>query len=464
MRYAALAADYDGTLASNGRVAEPTLRALAELAATGRKLVLVTGRELDDLLAVFPEIDVFDRVVAENGAVLYSPKTSEHRTLGEPPPPAFIEALQRRGVAPLSVGRSIVATVEPHETIVLETIRDLGLELQVIFNKGAVMILPPSLNKATGLVVALEDLGLSPRNAAAIGDAENDHALLRIAEFGVAVANAVPTLKAEADHASLHPNGRAIVELCGGLIDHDLRNATPRLQRRSILLGNRVDGREMRMPTTAFRIVIAGPARAGVECATGALQRVAEEGYQFCVIDSEGKYEALAAVVALGAADREPTVDEVMSALHKPRANVAVNVRNLRKEGREAFFSEMMKRIQELRAATGRPHWLLVDGADEFLPRTAGAPPWPDDDEPGWIYVTTHPALLSTQVLGTVDLVVAVGESPGAALGSVAASRGVPPPTDSLDAPGAEGLAWFPRERGSAFRIHIARARNATVS
>lgn len=464
MRYAALAADYDGTLASNGRVAEPTLRALAELAATGRKLILVTGRELDDLLAVFPEIGVFDRVVAENGAVLYSPTTREQRTLGEAPPPAFIEALERRGVEPLSVGRAIVATVEPHETVVLETIRDLGLELQVIFNKGAVMILPPSLNKATGLVVALEDLGLSPRNAAAIGDAENDHALLRIAEFGVAVANAVPTLKAEADHASLHPNGRAVMELVGGLIDDDLRNATPRVQRRSILLGTRVDGREVRTPTTAFRILIAGPAGGGFEFATGALERLAKDGYQFCVIDSEGRYEALPGVVALGAADRDPTVDDVMSALHKPSANVAVNVRHLPKEGRTAFFSEMMKCVQELRAATGRPHWLLADGAEQFLPRAAGSPLWPDDDEPGWIYVTACPAHLPPQVLGTVDLAVVVGESPGAALASVAVSRGIPPPTDPPEAPGAEGLAWFPRESGPAFRIQIARARNSTAS
>ena len=61
----------------------------------------------------------------------------------------------------MSTGRVIVATWEPHETIVLETIRDLGLELQVIFNKGAVMVLPAGVNKATGLAAALEQLGLS---------------------------------------------------------------------------------------------------------------------------------------------------------------------------------------------------------------------------------------------------------------------------------------------------------------
>src|SRR5205823_4267005 len=96
---------------------------------------------------------------------------------------------------PLSVGQVIVATWHPHEQAVLDTIRDLGLELQVVFNKGAVMILPSGVNKATGLLAALNSLGLSPHNAVAIGDAENDHALLAACECGVAVANALPSVK-----------------------------------------------------------------------------------------------------------------------------------------------------------------------------------------------------------------------------------------------------------------------------
>ena len=48
----------------------------------------------------------------------------------------------------------------------------------MIFNKGAVMILPSGVNKATGLAAALEELGLSPHNVVGVGDAENDHAFL----------------------------------------------------------------------------------------------------------------------------------------------------------------------------------------------------------------------------------------------------------------------------------------------
>jgi HAD superfamily hydrolase (TIGR01484 family) len=71
MRFHILAADYDGTLAKNGLVDHATVNALHRLLATGRKLVLVTGRELDELLRIFPEARLFARIVAENGAVLY---------------------------------------------------------------------------------------------------------------------------------------------------------------------------------------------------------------------------------------------------------------------------------------------------------------------------------------------------------------------------------------------------------
>jgi NADH-quinone oxidoreductase subunit G/NADP-reducing hydrogenase subunit HndD len=46
MQYYALATDYDGTLAKDGRVDEYTIDVLKRFQASGRKLVLVTGREL----------------------------------------------------------------------------------------------------------------------------------------------------------------------------------------------------------------------------------------------------------------------------------------------------------------------------------------------------------------------------------------------------------------------------------
>jgi len=195
MRYFVLATDYDGTLAVDGRVNDETIAALERLRLSGRKLILVTGRELDDLQRVFPQIDLFDCVVAENGALLYSPATRQEKPLGSQPPEQFIQALRDRHVDPLSVGRVIVASWHPNETTVLETIRDLGLELQVIFNKGAVMVLPSGINKAAGLSAALDEMKLSPHNVVGVGDAENDHAFLELCECAEGNSGSCPSAR-----------------------------------------------------------------------------------------------------------------------------------------------------------------------------------------------------------------------------------------------------------------------------
>ncbi|TJV10941.1 MAG: HAD-IIB family hydrolase, partial [Mesorhizobium sp.] len=62
MYFIALATDYDGTLAHDGIVVEKTLAALERFKKSGRKLILVTGRELPDLKRVFPELGGFDKV------------------------------------------------------------------------------------------------------------------------------------------------------------------------------------------------------------------------------------------------------------------------------------------------------------------------------------------------------------------------------------------------------------------
>ncbi|WP_447980068.1 HAD-IIB family hydrolase [Candidatus Nitrospira bockiana] len=414
MRYLALAADYDGTLASRGVVGADTVDALAQLQASGRKLLLVTGRELDELLSIFPAIDLFERVVAENGALLYRPATRERVTLGQAPPDVFVTELKQRGVAPLSVGRSIVATVHPHETTVLEVIRDLGLELQVIFNKGAVMVLPAGVNKASGLMAALKEIGLSPHNVVAVGDAENDHALLSLCECGVAVANAVPMLKETADWITEKDHGAGVQELIEALLEHDLEHCEPKLVRHRILLGTREDGQEVRISPYGANLLIAGSSGSGKSTlATGILERLGERGYQFCIIDPEGDYEAFDGAVALGTSERAPTVAEIIQLLDNPEANGVVNLLGLPLQDRPAFFVGLLPRLQELRAKTGRPHWILVDETHHLLP--SGWDPASltlSTTLSGMIFITVHPDQVAESVLKDVDLVLAMGEAP----------------------------------------------------
>jgi hypothetical protein len=218
MRYRVLASDYDGTLADDGKVDGRTAQALRQLRASGRQLILVTGRELIDLQQTFSDLSLFEYVVTENGATLYRPATKVEEALAPPPPDAFVALLRERGVTPLSVGRTIVATVQPNEHIVLQTIRDLGLELQVIFNKGAVMVLPSAVNKGTGLTTALERMMIPPSEVVAIGDGENDHSLLSTAGLGIAVSNAVPLLQEAAAFVTEQPASRGVVEVIDRLL------------------------------------------------------------------------------------------------------------------------------------------------------------------------------------------------------------------------------------------------------
>jgi len=223
LRYHALACDYDGTLATDGVVDPPTLEALDRLRDSGRKLILVTGRELGDLLRVFPHIGRFERVVAENGALLYRPATGEELVLAEPPPAEFIAALREKKVRPLSLGRVIVATWEPFQTTVRETIRNLDLELQVVFNKGAVMVLPLGVDKAVGLQAALAEMELSLHQTVGVGDAENDEAMLSACHCSAAVANALQRTKDVADIVTVGSRGAGVAELIDRLIATDLQ-------------------------------------------------------------------------------------------------------------------------------------------------------------------------------------------------------------------------------------------------
>src|SRR5262245_51993193 len=112
MRYFALACDYDGTIAWNGVVSKQTIDSIKAVKQSDRKLILVTGRELDDLQKSFPALDLFDWVVAENGALLFQPADGSEQALGERPSEKFIGILRERGVTPLSSGRVIVSTWE----------------------------------------------------------------------------------------------------------------------------------------------------------------------------------------------------------------------------------------------------------------------------------------------------------------------------------------------------------------
>jgi hydroxymethylpyrimidine pyrophosphatase-like HAD family hydrolase len=429
MRYRALATDYDGTVAHHGTVTAETAASLEALKHSGRKLLLVTGRELPDLQRVCPMLDLFDRCVVENGAVIFTPSTGHVRVLCEPPPPVLLDTLQARGVTPISVGHVIVATWEPHEKTVLEVIHDLGLELQVIFNKGAVMILPSGVNKASGLHEALNGLCLSAHNVVGVGDAENDHALLSLSECGVAVANAVPLLKQRADIVTAGRAGEGVSELIAAMIADDLASFEPKLARHRIPLGDCDGARRATLGAYGETVLLTGVPEAGKAVATTTLlEALGDRKYQFCVIDPKGDYaefEDLEHTVTVGDADRTPSSDEMVRLLEKPDRHAVVALSAVAPAERPAFFMTLMTRLWDLRKRYGRPHWILVNDAHLLMPAGASA------DLPrlrGSVMVTSDSRQLAPAALEGVSTLVAAGPSAPDAVRAFCEARGVPVP------------------------------------
>jgi HAD superfamily hydrolase (TIGR01484 family) len=236
MRYLALATDYDGTLAHDSHVSEEALAAIQRLKDSGRKLILVTGREMPELQSVFPEYKLCDAIVAENGALLVWPADGREEVLGEPPPEAFLTEIVHRGVKPFSVGKVIFATWRPQESVVLDVIQTLGLEYQIIFNKRAVMVLPSGINKASGLAKALKRMKISQANVVGIGDAENDHAFLESCAVAGAVSNALPSLKERCDVVMSRDHGGGVIDLIDRILGDDLESLGVRRPRKELVV------------------------------------------------------------------------------------------------------------------------------------------------------------------------------------------------------------------------------------
>lgn len=461
MRFHALACDYDGTVATHGSLRDETRTALEQVRATGRKIILVTGRRIDDLHSVCPDLSPFDLVVGENGGVLYWPSTRELRPLAEPPPETFWTRLMERGVPDVARGRVIVATWQPHEATVLEVIRELGLEMQVIFNKGAVMVLPSGVNKATGLHAALEILKLSPHNVVAVGDAENDHALLASCACGVAVANAVPTLREKADLVTTADHGAGVVELCDRLLGDDLAALGPRLSRHDLPVGTDSDGQPVVLPAFGVNVLLAGTSGAGKSTfATAFVERLDEQGYQYCVLDPEGDYGELPGAVTVGSQKAAPELDEIAKLLDKPTQNAVVNLLGVRLGDRPAFLEALLPRLQASRNLTGRPHFIILDEVHHVAPeRDSGAARTPAVLPPrehlqNLFMITVHPSHVARSLLAAVDVMVVVGKTPREMLHDLATGIGVvPPPVDEAPLRAGEALLWWPRSGAPPRRL-----------
>jgi hypothetical protein len=398
-------------------------------------------------------------VVAENGAVLYRPADGSKTSPSSKIPRPFIDELKARGVSPLQEGEVIVSTWEPNEIRVLSTIRDLGLELDVIFNKGAVMILPAGVNKGTGLRAALKELQLSAHNVVGVGDAENDHAFLQICECSVAVANALPSIMKRVDLVTTADHGAGVVELVHQLEADDLASMLPRLSRHQLHLGTDSSGRPIGVHPFGPNIMLAGPSRTGkTALATGILEQLVERGYQFCLFDPEGDYEGFEGPIETGGVGRAPDPDEITKALQQPDRSVSVNLLGVPLEARPVFFARLIPMLQDLRKQYGRPHQLIIDESHHLMPKDSDLLGW--QSVQGAIFITVEPDSVAPRALESVDVLVATGETADRTIERFAHGVGVSKPAPiSVLLNADDALVWDRRNSSAPVAIQPQRGK-----
>lgn len=369
MKLGALVLDYDGTIATDGVLAPGVRESILDARGRGVAVLLVTGRILADLQRVLPDLGMFDAVVAENGAVCFVPCTGDARALAPPIASTFLEELRRRGV-PFLRGQCIVETDARHAQDVLAAVRDLELPLALLFNRGRLMVLPQSISKATGLEEACRTLRISLHNAVGIGDAENDHELLRACELGIAVAWGSAALRAVADEV-LDGTGPAAVPGRMRALAASKRVPRSKRARRSIHLGIGPGGRPLALALRGRNVLIAGDPHSGKSWLAGLLcESLILQRYCVCVIDPEGDYgglEALPGVLVLRPAQASSVVAEVEPLLRFPDVSTVVDLSCLAAHEKRTAVVDLLRRLKAVRSASGLPHRVVVDEAHYFL-------------------------------------------------------------------------------------------------
>ena len=424
----AIAVDYDGTLTQNDVPDGAVLDAIRSARAGGRAVVLVTGRILSELRAVFPEVDgEFDAIVAENGAVLAD--ADGVRNLAAPVDPALGQLLAQREIT-VRQGRVLLACDSRHAPIVFEELLRLGIDGQVVRNRGALMVLPSGVTKGSGLVQALGNLGISRHSTLGVGDAENDHQLLGSCELGAAVANAVPALKRRADLVLDQPDGAGIIELLTGPVLAGTRRLPPRHWQ--LLLGHDDDRNPVHVPASQLNLLLTGGSCSGKSYLAGLLiEQLVRLDYSVLVLDREGDHHSLGdrrGILAVGGSQRLPTAHELTALLRHRFGSVVVDLSQHDQCAQQAYLAQIMPAVLAQRAVTGLPHWLVLEEAHSLL---ADPPPWRGlaDQLSGLCVSTYQPDALPAMVRDELDVFVlcaGTGDGSAEAAAFVAGQTGWP--------------------------------------
>jgi hydroxymethylpyrimidine pyrophosphatase-like HAD family hydrolase len=409
VKLSVLALDYDGTIAHGDQLDPAVREAIADARTRGITVLIVTGRILDELRRVAGDLHFVDGVVAENGAVVHFPDSGHTSLLAPPIPEPFLEQVRQRRISAVA-GQCLVDAAAADAGRLLEVIQALELPLVLLFNHSRVMTLPQGVSKATGLHAALDMLRLSARNTVAIGDAENDHPLLQLAEVGAAVEWGSTVLRSVAD-VVVRGAGPADVASYIRQLAGSGHLPSPSKARRRLKLGYTEDGRVFSLAVRGRNVLIAGDAKSGKSWVAGLLcEQLILHGYSMCIIDPEGDYrslEALPSVIRLGGDDPPPHARDLARALRHPDVSVIIDLSKMSHRKKTDYLNTLLPQLVSLRRRTGLPHKILLDEAHYYLGRPDCAH-LIDPELAGYIFVTYRLSGLIPSIRMTSDAVVMV--------------------------------------------------------
>jgi len=402
-----MAFDFDGTLAVNGDVPPDLETALEQCRANGHVLFLVTGRRFETV-KLGGLGDLFAGIVWENGAVL------SHTASGETYLPfgqldaRLLKAVEESGI-PFERGLAIAATWMPHDQALWRVLSSHGGSTSLEYNKGAVMVLPPGATKGAGLERLLALCGLSPRNLAAFGDAENDLSMLTLAEVSVAVADAVPAVIEMSDLVAPAPGPLGVLEI---LKEYPLGHKfldIPLKRERLILLGETETGVNTSIPAARLagrNLGVFGNSGTGKSWMVGLLaEGLHHEDYQVLLIDPEGDFRGLRVlprfVSISGDRATLPSPASVVSLIEEGGVSLVLDLSQYPVTLRSHYLAELMRALRPVRERKFRPHWIVLDEAQEFLFEGSEITSLlcPLLEVGGWAFVSYRPDRLSSSVL-----------------------------------------------------------------
>ncbi|QDT39008.1 HAD family hydrolase [Stratiformator vulcanicus] len=406
MRLRVIATDYDGTIAIDG-VLNPSVReAIGNARKSGVLVVIVTGRILSELRDVAGCLDFVDGVVAENGAVVAFP--NGHVTvLGAGPPLALITKLTERGID-FKVGRCVVEMDAEFADVAISLIREMQLPLAITFNRGRMMLLPPSISKSGGLRQLLDTLNVSVHNAIGIGDAENDHELLSCCDHGVAVSWGSARLKESADFVLEGDGVEAVADYIAG-VSTEIRLPRAASIHHKVVLEEVGGQPPFEVSIRGRNVLVAGDTKSGKSWLAGLLiEQQILKTYTVCVFDPEGDYSSLASLpntVSLGGGHMLPH-DNDLKILLQQRLSVVLDLSHLEHHQKREYICHHLPLVANHRRNYGYPHRIVLDECHYFL-RSPRDNELLDFQLDGYTLVTYHPSELPAAILNSVEVVAA---------------------------------------------------------